>query len=293
MTLKLIAAMVRLYRSNSDTAENADIVVIGIPDESNSHAKRKGTSKAPDVLRMASNESEFFERNGKLIPTCPMHGTFDRKRIFDAGNIPNKQKLRELVTNISSYGKLPIMIGGDHSLSTQSIQAVSNGIGKKLSLLYFDAHPDFVSSSRNYYGSILADSSRSLNFKKSMLIGTRAAEPEELENVIKVGMRVINPLEIVELGVKKVAQIIRTLTSGSKIYVSVDLDCIDPAFAPGVSVPSPGGISSIDLIYLLNKTISSGNVVAIDIVELTPDYDINGATAMLAARIMSECIASV
>jgi agmatinase len=90
-----------------------------------------------------------------------------------------------------------------------------------------------------------------------------------------------------------VAQMIRARTRGSKVYVSVDLDCLDPAFAPGVSVPSPGGLSSIDLIYLLNKTISTGNIVAIDIVELAPDYDINNTTAMLAARIMSECIASV
>jgi agmatinase len=284
--------MVRLYRSNSDTVEDANIVVIGVPDESNSHAKRKGTSKAPDALRIASNESEFFERNGKLIPTCPMLGTFDRKRIFDAGNISNKQKLRELVTNIASNGKLPIMIGGDHSLSAEAIQAVSKAIGKKLSLLYFDAHPDFVSSSRNYYGSVLADSSQSLDFRKSVLIGTRAAESEELENVKEAGMRIINPLEIVERGVKSIAQIIRELTSGSKVYVSVDLDCIDPAFAPGVSVPSPGGLSSIDLIYLLSKATSAGNVVGIDIVELAPDYDINDATAMLAARIMSECIAS-
>ena len=284
--------MVRLYRSNSDTVEDANIVVIGVPDESNSHAKRKGTSKAPDALRIASNESEFFERNGKLIPTCPMLGTFDRKRIFDAGNISNKQKLRELVTNIASDGKLPIMIGGDHSLSAEAIQAVSKAIGKKLSLLYFDAHPDFVSSSRNYYGSVLADSSQSLDFRKSVLIGTRAAESEELENVKEAGMRIINPLEIVERGVKSIAQIIRELTSGSKVYVSVDLDCIDPAFAPGVSVPSPGGLSSIDLIYLLSKATSAGNVVGIDIVELVPDYDINDATAMLAARIMSECIAS-
>jgi agmatinase len=283
--------MDRLHRSNTDTMKDADIVVIGVPDESNSHSMRMGTSRAPDVLRIASNKSEFFERGGKMIPTCPMSGTLDRKRIFDAGNMSNKQQLRELITDTTSCGKLPIIIGGDHSLSTEAIRSVSKAIGKRLSLLYFDAHPDFVSSYRNYYGSILADSSQSLNFRKSMLIGTRSAEPEELENVKKVGMRVINPLEILELGVKSVAQIIREVTSGSKVYVSVDLDCIDPAFAPGVSVPSPGGLSSIDLLYLLNKAVSAGNVVAIDIVELAPEYDINDATAMLAARIMSECIA--
>jgi agmatinase len=285
--------MIRLHRSNADSMKDVDVVVIGVPDETSSHAKRKGTSRAPDVLRIASNESEFFERAGKMIPTCPMRGTLDGKWIFDAGNIPNKQKLREMVTDITSHGKLPIMIGGDHSLTTETIQAVSNAIGKKLSLLYFDAHPDFVSSTRNYYGSVLTDSTQSLNFRKSMLVGTRAAEPEELENARKAGLRIINPLEIVELGVKRVAQMIRAQTSGSKVYISVDLDCLDPAFAPGVSVPSPGGLSSIDLIYLLNKAVSAGNVVAIDIVELAPDYDVNGTTAMLAARIMSECIASV
>jgi agmatinase len=289
----MIAIMVRLHRSNAYSMKDVDVVVIGVPDESNSHAKRKGTSRAPEVLRIASNESEFFQRGGKLIPTCPMCGTFDQRRIFDAGNIPNKQKLRDMVTDITSCGKLPIMIGGDHSLTTETIHAVSNAIGKKLSLLYFDAHPDFVSSTRNYYGSVLTDSTQSLNFRKSMLIGTRAAEPEELENARKAGLMIVNPLEIVDLGVKRVAQMIRARTSGSKVYISVDLDCLDPAFAPGVSVPSPGGLSSIDLIYLLNKAISVGNVVAIDIVELAPDYDINGATAMLAARIMSECIASV
>ena len=285
--------MIRLHRSNAYSMKDADVVVIGVPDESNSHAKRKGTSRAPEILRIASNESEFFQRGRKLIPTCPMSGTFDRKRIFDAGNIPSKQKLRDIVTDITSCGKLPIIIGGDHSLTTETIHAVSNAIGKKLSLLYFDAHPDFVSSTRNYYGSVLTDSTQSLNFRKSMLIGTRAAEPEELENARKAGLMIVNPLEIVELGVKKMAQMIRTRTSGSKVYISVDLDCLDPAFAPGVSVPSPGGLSSIDLIYLLNKAIGAGNVVAIDIVELAPDYDINGATAMLAARIVSECIASI
>jgi agmatinase len=271
--------------------QDADIVVIGVPDESKSHAKRKGTSRAPDVLRIASNESEFFERGGKLIPICPMGGTLEGKRIFDAGNVADKQGLHKIVSDVVCAGKLPIMIGGDHSLTTETIKVISGG--KKLSLLYFDAHPDFVSSTRDYYGSVLTDSSESLNFRKSMLIGTRAAESEELENASKAGLKIVNPLDVAELGVKKVAQMIKARTAGSKIYISVDLDCVDPASAPGVSVPSPGGLAAIDLIYLLKKVISGGNVVGIDIVELVPDYDINGNTATLAARILSECIASV
>jgi agmatinase len=243
------------------------------------------------VLRIASNGSEFFERAGKRIPICPMRGTLEGKRVFDAGNVADKQELRRIVSEVVSAGKLPIMIGGDHSLTTETIKMAS--AGKKLSLLYFDAHPDFVSSARNYYGSVLTDSAQSLNFRKSMLIGTRAAEPEELENAKAAGLKIINPLDVAELGVKKVAQMIKARTAGSRIYISVDLDCVDPASAPGVSVPSPAGLSAIDLIYMLNKVISGGNVVGIDIVELVPDYDVNGMTATLAARILSECIASV
>lgn len=269
----------------------ADIVVIGVPDESRSHAKRKGTSRAPDVLRIASNQSEFFERDGRLIPTCPMRGTLEGKRVFDAGNVGSKEELCKIVYYVVSAGKLPIIIGGDHSLTTETIKVAS--AGKKLSLLYFDAHPDFVSSVRNYYGSVLTDSSQSLNLRKSMLIGTRAAEPEELENARKAGLKIVNPLDVAELGVKKVAQMMKARTAGSRTYISVDLDCVDPGSAPGVSVPSPGGLSAVELIYLLNKVISGGNVVGIDIVELVPDYDLNGMTAMLAARILSECIGSV
>jgi agmatinase len=283
--------MVRLRRANAGSIEEADIVVIGVPDESRSHAKRKGTSRAPDVLRIASNESEFFERGGKLIPTCPMRGTHDGKRVFDSGDVASKHELRKLVSDVVSAGKLPIMIGGDHSLTTETIKVVS--AGKKMSLLYFDAHPDFVSSVRNYYGSVLTDSAESLNFRKSMIIGTRAAEPEEIANAKKAGLEIVTPLDIAELEVKKVAQMIKARTAGSRIYISVDLDCVDPASAPGVSVPSPAGLSAIDLIYLLKEVISRGRVVGIDIVELAPDYDVNGMTATLAARILSECIASV
>jgi agmatinase len=285
--------MVRLHRSNVSKIESADIVVIGVPDESRSHAKRKSTSRAPDVLRVAANESEFFERDGKLIPTCPMRGTFEGKRVFDAGNIRDKQELHRLVSEVVLKGKIPVLIGGDHSLTTEVLSAVSRAVGGKLSILYFDAHPDFVSSTTNYYGSVLTDSSRALDFSKSILIGIRAAEQEELENAKQAGLAIINPLDIAELGVHKAAEMIRSKTAGSRIYISVDLDCLDPAFAPGVSVPSPGGITSTDIIYLLKNTISSGSIIGLDIVELSPDHDINGMTASVASRILSECIASL
>lgn len=272
--------------------EDADIVITGVPDESRSHATRKGTSTAPDVLRAASNESEFFVRNGRAIPTVPMRGALAGKRIFDAGDVARDDFYRH-AAKVVSAGKVPVTIGGDHSITTDLIKAASKAAGKKLSLLYFDAHPDFVSSVKNYYGSVLTDSAEFLNFKKSMLVGTRAAEPEEIENARKAGLKIVTPIDVAELGVRRVAKMILARTAGSRTYVSIDMDCVDPAFAPGVSVPSPGGLAIADLLFLLTKVMSSCDIAGFDIVELSPGYDVNSMTANLAARILTECIASL
>jgi agmatinase len=281
--------MVHFYRSNVDTIPDASIVLIGVPDESKSHAKRKGTNRAPDVIRLASNEYEFFEREGKIIPISPMSGILENKKVLDFGNI-RREELYQLTVDLVSNKKVPIIMGGDHSVTSLALEAIGSVFGK-IGLLYFDAHPDFVSSTRNYYGSVLTDSAASIDFKKSMLIGTRAAEPEELENATKVGLEIITPLDIVNLGVLNIANRFMSKVNDKK-YVSIDLDCLDPAFAPGVSVPTPGGVSSIDLIYLVKQAVESG-IIAIDIVELSPDFDVNDITAYLAARILLESIASI
>jgi agmatinase len=281
--------MVHFYRSNVDTIPDASIVLIGVPDESKSHAKRKGTNRAPDVIRLASNEYEFFEREGKIIPISPMSGILENKKVLDFGNI-RREELYQLTVDLVSNKKVPIIMGGDHSVTSLALEAIGSVFGK-IGLLYFDAHPDFVSSTRNYYGSVLTDSAASIDFKKSMLIGTRAAEPEELENATKVGLEIITPLDIVKLGVLNIANRFMSKVNDKK-YVSIDLDCLDPAFAPGVSVPTPGGVSSIDLIYLVKQAVESG-IIGIDIVELSPDFDINDITASLAARILLESIASI
>jgi agmatinase len=282
--------MVRLYQSNARSAFEADVVIVGVPDESKSHAKRKGASKGPDSLRQASNESGFFERNGKLIPVCPILGKISNKLIFDYGNIP-RENLQKLITDLVANNKIPIVIGGDHSITSTVLQATGN-IHGKLGLFYFDAHPDFVSSTTDYYGSVLTDSSRWIDFSKSMLIGTRAAEPEELENAESVGLEVITPIDVAKLGISRVANKLQAKGYNNKRYVSIDLDCADPAYAPGVSLPSPCGLSSIDLVYLIKLVVNSG-IVGIDIVELSPDFDLNNMTANLAARILLESIASI
>jgi agmatinase len=285
---------VKLLHSNVKSVFQADIVVIGVPDESKSHAKRKGASKGPDSLRIAANTFEFFERKGKIIPICPMKGTLENKKILDFGNI-SREDLYKLVFDIVSSEKIPITIGGDHSITTIILQAIHDAFDgdKKISLLYFDAHPDFVSSTRNYYGSVITDSSDYINFTKSILIGTRAAELEELENASKQKLEIITPIDIIELGINTIVKKVISKCRFSKVYLSLDLDCMDPGVAPGVSVPAPGGLFPLDLIYMIKKIGENLQIVGMDIVELSPDYDLNQNTANHAARILMETISSL
>ncbi|MBA3751088.1 MAG: arginase family protein [Nitrosopumilus sp.] len=283
--------MVKFHFSNVLDVSEADIVVIGVQDESKSHARRKGTSKGPDIIRFASNESNYFERNGKIIPICPMKGKIEHKKILDYGNI-KRDELYRLIFDLIHAKKIPIVIGGDHSITTVVLQAIEDFYNGGVGLLYFDAHPDFVSSTVDYYGSVITDSSKNIDFEKSMLIGTRSAEQEEINNAERVGLEVITPINIVESGISKIADRINSKTKQGKRYISIDMDCLDPAFAPGVSVPSPCGISSTDLVYLVKLAISSG-IIGLDIVEFTPDFDINNITASLVARIVLESIASI
>jgi agmatinase len=285
---------VKLLHSNVKSVFQADIVVIGVPDESKSHAKRKGASKGPDSLRIASNTFEFFEREKKIIPICPMKGTLENKKILDFGNI-SREGLYKLVFDIVTAKKIPITIGGDHSITTIILQAIHDAFerDKKISLLYFDAHPDFVSSTRNYYGSVITDSSDYINFTKSILIGTRAAELEELENASKQKLEIVTPIDIIELGINNIVKRVISKCESSNVYLSLDLDCMDPGVAPGVSVPAPGGLFPLDLIYMIKKISENLQIVGMDIVELSPDYDLNQNTANHAARILMETISSL
>jgi agmatinase len=252
-----------LHHSAAQNVFEADIVIIGVPDESRSHAARKGANKGPDIIRLASNKSEFFERDGNIIPICPLFGKIDNKHIFDYGNA-KRENLHELISDLVSNNKIPIVLGGDHSITSIVLQAIGN-IHGKIGLFYFDAHPDFVSSTTNYYGSVLTDSFQWIDFAKSMLIGTRAAEPEELDNATRVGLEVITPLDISESGISQIANRVEHKNCSNKKYISIDLDCIDPLLQSFFCFPM--WLISIDLVYLIKLAISSG-IIGIDLVEL-------------------------
>lgn len=275
--------------ANVVTMSDAEIALILVADESKSLAPRKGTEQGPRAMRHAFNNSEVFRREGKTILICPMQNSHLNKRILDLG-FTSRNDLYPIICELATNRIVPVIIGGDHSVTTIAIDAISAILGR-IGLTYFDAHPDFVSSKTDYYGSVITDSLDRLDGSNVTFIGTRASEMEEVENIKRNGFQVVSPLEILEEGINKTIDKIRTKNL-SKKYVSIDLDCLDPAFAPGVSVPTPCGLSSVELTCLVKHAVRSG-IVGMDIVELCPRYDINSMTASLAARLLSESVASM
>ena len=273
--------------SNVDKFEDADIIIVGVPDESGSHSIRKSTSKAPNRIRQVSNERDVFLREGRKTLAMPELNT-SNKKVFDYGNI-SKNEISSIMKRIVSAGKIPIVIGGDHSITTKAVNATSEAVDD-VSVVYFDAHPDFICSSKEYYGSVFCDISESSNVNKSMQIGIRAPEPEEIENLKQMKITVLTPLDVLDIGLRNVADLVVKKMS-SNVYISLDMDCIDPAFAPGVSVPVPAGLSRNELIYLL-KAIANNGIIGMDLMEVCPDYDIKDRTSHLASRIIAEVISS-
>jgi len=274
----------RICWANTDNFDEADIVIIGVPDESQSHALRKGTSEAPDWIRRISNLRDTYTRKGKKSLGLPYSGF--KHKVYDYGNITRDQ-IGEVYDKILSKSKIPLLIGGDHSISTQIIKSISKR-KEPLSLVYFDAHPDFVSSTTDYYGSVFHDVLPHIDIKSSLQIGVRTPEQEELDNLKKYDLKVITPFEIVVKGIEHVTKSILD-TIGKNVYVSFDMDCIDPAFAPGVSVPVPLGLTNIEAVYLL-KAITKKGILGMDIMEVCPSYDIKDRTSHLASRMISEVV---
>ncbi|MGH9998961.1 MAG: agmatinase [Nitrosopumilaceae archaeon] len=272
--------------ANTDSFDEADIVIVGIPDESKSHALRKGTSEAPDKIRQISSTRDTYSRDKTISVGMPFGGL--KKKVFDYGNITRNQ-IGEVIGKIVSKSKIPISIGGDHSISVEIIKSVSKKYGS-LSLVYFDAHPDFIGSTRNYYGSVFFDVLPFIDLKSSIQIGVRTPEQEEINNIRKYHLSVITPFDMLKNGFLETEKKIIDKV-GKNVYVSFDMDAIDPAFAPGVSAPVPIGLRNSEAVYLL-KSLAQKGITGMDIMEVCPEFDIKDRTSHLASRMIGEVISS-
>ena len=179
-------------------------------------------------------------------------------------------------------------VGGDHSITYFSFKAFAEK-NKDCGLLIFDAHPDVQSSdfvTHEDYLRVLIEN----GFVKSqniVIIGVRAASGEELEYLKDKRVVYFDMNKIYELGIKEVCDLVmERMNTFNKIYLSIDIDAVDPAFAPGTGYIEPGGISSADLFYILNRIRNMKNLGMIDLVEINPKKDVNDLTVSLGRKII-------
>ncbi|MEK6963213.1 MAG: arginase family protein [Nanoarchaeota archaeon] len=271
--------------ADADSLEESDVVILGVPTDLGAMSERKGRFKAPDKIREIS----------KFLYD-PERGKIDEK-IFDAGNLnqssedirENLKEIEEKITELAKKNKKMIVLGGDCSIKYGICRGLNN-LNKKIGIIYFDSHPDFVESDIPNYGSVMADSIKLGNVdpKGCIILGIRNIEDREIKAMNANKVAFLTALDIKEIGLDETIKKINDIISKADIVqLSIDLDSIDPAFAPGVGLPCPGGLTSIEILYLL-KGITKSKIYTLDLTEYIPDFDFNDTTAQLACRIVQE-----
>jgi agmatinase len=187
--------------------------------------------------------------------------------------------------------KLPVFIGGEHTITL----GITRAISKNLTIVSFDAHLDLRSQ---YLGATTSHTTfmrrihEQISPNQIIEIGTRAVCKEELEYAEKSNISFLTSQKILNIGVKKTLETIKEfLADSDKIYITVDMDVLDPAFAPGVQNPEPAGLTT-DVLLKVLCGICDQRVNAIDLVEVAPNYD-NSTTAIQAARTLFEALCSL
>lgn len=262
---------------------NSVATVFGIPFDS-THSYKPGTRFGPDVIRDAFNNIEVFHPELQV--------DLESVNIEDLGNTKHTvvatemlDMVQKIITELVSKNKFLIILGGEHLITLGTYMSFPKDTG----YVVFDAHYDLRDSYADIKLSHAAYLRRIVEERGSdniLHVGARAFVKEELEFLTENKIKTISDKEIRD---GKGPSLIRDAVSVfDKTYASFDLDVMDPAFAPGVGNPEAAGITSRELFDMVHQLGSK--IIGTDIVELNPTYD-NGATASLAAKIMSTIIA--
>jgi len=259
--------------------DEADFVIFGVPYDKTS-SFRAGASLAPKEIRNASWNFETYNlRTGFDIKDVNIHdyGNLDVKNDTTKEMV---QKVKELTSKIVSKNKFPIAIGGEHSTTIGIVKAFPSDI----SVISLDAHIDFRKTYENEpynHACVTRRISDHIDIKNIAVLGIRSAEKEEFDEAKNLGLFYVDSVNIKEMGIKKAIDETKNYLKNKKIYLTVDIDVIDPAYAPGTSTPEPFGLNPIDILKCIESF--SSNLVGFDIVEVCPPFD-NGQTALLAAK---------
>jgi len=266
--------------------EEADYVILGAPLDATS-TFRAGCRFAPSAIRQASLNLETYSFRADIDAEDLM--VHDLGDLHVTGSVEETlRRLGLVVKEISEANKLPVLIGGEHTVTL----GATKGIDKNLAIVSFDAHLDL----RNEYIGLTTSHTtfmrrihEQVKPQKILEIGTRAACKEELDFAKKQRIQFLTVQRIAEDGLKKTLQKIgNNLSDFDKVYLTIDMDVLDPAFAPAVQNPESDGLDTHTLLELLYE-VSKRQIVAFDLVEVAPHYD-TGTTAIQAAKIVLETL---
>jgi len=267
----------------------ASYVLLGVPFDVTS-TYRTGARFAPLAVRDASLNIETYSFHSDIdIEDISIHDIGDLHVTSDTQE--TLKRIEHITKELLTTRKTPVLIGGEHTITLGAARAVS----KDFAVIDFDAHLDL----RNEYMSLKTSHTtfmRRINEqakpREIVEIGTRAVCKEELDYAKKAGINFITTQQIRSEGIEKtVEKVDKLLRNVRKVYLTVDMDVLDPAFAPAVQNPEPDGLCSHMFYELLSATIDE-RVAAFDVVEVTPPYD-NGVTSVQAAKIIFETLSAM
>jgi agmatinase len=275
-----------VFTGSQEPFESANYVILGVPFDVTS-TYRTGAKFAPLAIRDASQNVECYSfRTGIDVEDLKTHDLGD---LHVAGDVElTLGRLALVAQDLFDDEKVPVIIGGEHTITL----GVARSLGKNVAVVSFDAHLDLRDE---YLGLTVSHTTfmRRINEDvkppKILEIGTRAVCREELDYAKEAGIDYITANQIRKDGAEKTAETIKDALKGyEKVYVTVDMDVLDPAYVPAVPNPEPEGLDTSTLLDIL-EAVCDKRVVGFDVVEVAPHYD-QGVTATQATKVIFEML---
>ena len=274
------------FMGSQRSFKEAIYVVLGVPFDITS-SYRSGARFAPLAIRDASLNIEGYSlRTGIDVEDLKIHDLGDLHVAADVELTLGRLTL--VAQDLFEADKVPVFIGGEHTITLGAMRSLDENVA----VVSFDAHLDLRD---DYLGLSVSHTTFMRRIKedvkpsKILEIGTRAVSKKELEFAKESGIDYLTAHQLRKNGVKKTVETIKgILDEYKKVYVTIDMDVLDPAFVPAVPNPEPEGLDTSMLLDLL-EVVCDNRVVGFDLVEVAPHYD-QGVTAIQAARIIFEVL---
>lgn len=264
------------------------VVLLGIPVDSNS-SFMPGASKAPTLIRQA-----LYSESSNTWSESPSMNVTEHPRFIDYNDVEHVKsgvegyhQIQDTVNELLQQGARVLTLGGDHSITYPILTSAYPDIYENMTILHIDAHPDLYHDFQGNPYSHASPFARIMESNSSVRliqVGIRTMNQHQREQADRFNVEVIQMDEM-----KKAASLIDAIKG--HVYISLDLDGLDPAFAPGVSHYEPGGLSTRQVIELIHRIQCP--LVGADIVEYNPVKDVHGMTAMVAAKFVKEIAAKM